>query len=111
MGYEDRYDPDEDFDRWYTIGTSNAVVNWLRSGDDVLELGCATGAMTAALVERGVKVVGIDRVGAWLERAWARGLAGVQLEQADLASFDLDRTFDHVLATNVAHEVPDLDDF
>jgi 2-polyprenyl-3-methyl-5-hydroxy-6-metoxy-1,4-benzoquinol methylase len=67
--------------------------------------------MTVRLVERGVKVLAVDRVEAWLERARARDLTGARFELDDLATFDLGRTFDHVIATNVAHEVPDLGDF
>ena len=109
MGYDDRYDPDADFDRWYTRGTGTAIAAFIRSGDEVLELGCATGAMTADLVAAGATVVGVDRSAPWLERARARGLDGATFEQADIDGLDLGRRFDHVVAANVLHEVPDLD--
>jgi 2-polyprenyl-3-methyl-5-hydroxy-6-metoxy-1,4-benzoquinol methylase len=111
MGYDDRYDPDTDFDRWYTKGTGAAIVRFLRPGQTVLELGCATGAMTAQFVEAGVSVLAVDRSAPYLERARARHLAGVEFVEGDISTLVLDRTFDHVVAANVAHEVPDLPSF
>ncbi|MEY2571715.1 MAG: hypothetical protein QOE63_2065 [Acidimicrobiaceae bacterium] len=107
MGYEDRYDPDTDFDRWYTIGTGAVIARSIAPGDRVLELGCATGLMTMALVERGASVVGVDRVEAWLGRARARALPGTTFAVADLATLDMGSRFDHVVAANVVHEMPD----
>lgn len=107
MGYDDRYDPDADFDRWYTIGTARAIAPWLRTGDAVLELGCATGLMSASFTAAGTTVFGVDRSSAYLERARARGLTGASFEEGDVTAVDLGRTFDHVVVANVAHEVPD----
>lgn len=109
MGYDDRYDPDADFDRWYTRGTGRAIAAFLRPGDEVLELGCATGAMTVAFVAAGATVVGVDRSAPWLERARARRLQGATFQLADIDGLDLGGRFDHVVAANVLHEVPDLD--
>src|SRR5437868_13789151 len=111
MGYDARYDPDADFDRWYTRGTAAAIGRWIKPGDTVLELGCATGAMTAAFVGSGAAVVAVDRSGPYLERARARGLGGVEFLRADIVELRLGRVFEHVVAANVAHEVPDLHAF
>jgi 2-polyprenyl-3-methyl-5-hydroxy-6-metoxy-1,4-benzoquinol methylase len=108
MGYDDRYDPDTDFDRWYTRGTGAAIAGFLHAGDEVLELGCATGAMTADFVARGATVVAIDRSEPWLDRARARGLAGADFQAGDIDELELGRTFDHVVAANVLHEVLDV---
>jgi 2-polyprenyl-3-methyl-5-hydroxy-6-metoxy-1,4-benzoquinol methylase len=111
VGYDDRYDPDTDFDRWYTRGTGDAIAAWIRPGDAVLELGCATGLMTARLADAGASVVAVDRSAAYLDRARGRGLPDVTFVEADIGTLDLGRTFAHVVAANVAHEVPNLDAF
>lgn len=107
MGYDDRYDPDADFDRWYTVGTTRAIAPWLQAGHEVLELGCATGLMTEGLVAAGAVVVGVDRSAAYLRRAADRRLAAATFLEADITDIDLGRRFDHVVAANVAHELPD----
>ena len=107
MTYEDRYDPDTDFDRWYTDATAQAIVAWVRPGDSVLELGCATGRMTAALVAAGATVVGVDHAEAYLDRAEARALVGARFVRSDIVAIDLDDRFDHVILANVVHEVAD----
>lgn len=107
MGYDDRYDPDADFDRWFTVGTGRAIAPWLKPGDEVLELGCATGLMTVTLAEAGAVVVGVDRSEVYLERARARALPQASFLAHDVTTLDLRRTFDHVVLANVAHEVPD----
>lgn len=111
MGYDDRYDPDTDFDRWYTRGTATAIARWIEPAQSVLELGCATGAMTEAIVACGASVTAVDRSEAYLDRARARVAKGVEFLHADIAELALGRTFDHVVAANVAHEVPDLASF
>jgi 2-polyprenyl-3-methyl-5-hydroxy-6-metoxy-1,4-benzoquinol methylase len=108
MLYTDTYDPDTDFDRWHTIATGEALVTWIRPGDEVLELGCATGLMTAQLSAAGARVLAVDHDASYLERTAARGLAGVETLQGDIVATDLDRAFDHVVATNVIHEVDDV---
>jgi SAM-dependent methyltransferase len=103
--YSDLYDPDSDFDAWYTRATAAVIRRELRPGDRVLELGCATGLMTSLLVPAGVSIVAVERSARYFERARARGLAGATFIQAQLASFAPDSQFDHVVATNVLHEL------
>src|SRR3546814_3581288 len=105
MAYDDRYDPDTDFDRWFTVGTGRAISPWIRSGDRVLELGCATGLMSVSLVAAGASVTGVDRSDAYLERARARGIPGAEFLQGEVTDLALGRQFDHVVATNLAQEV------
>jgi SAM-dependent methyltransferase len=74
-------------------------VDWLlgRLGADcrsVLEPGCGSGRVLAALARRGIEAVGIDRSPAMVELARARGLDVVL---ADMTDFDLGRTFDGAL--------------
>ena len=69
---------------------------WLvsRLGSDcrtVLEPGCGSGRMLAALAARGLEVVGIDASQEMLSLAQARGCEAVR---ADMTDFDLGRRFD-----------------
>jgi 2-polyprenyl-3-methyl-5-hydroxy-6-metoxy-1,4-benzoquinol methylase len=105
------YDPDTDFDSWYTRATGAAVARRLQPGDRVLELGCATGLMTASFVAAGATVVGVDRSEVYLRRARARGLDGARFVQGDVEAYDHGGPYDHVVATNLIHELPDPDRF
>ena len=105
--YSSTYDPETDFDRWHTIATSEALTVWIRPGDEVLELGCATGMMTAAMVGAGATVVAVDRSTDYLARLRAKQLAGVDVIEADVEHFSTDGRFDHVVATNLVHELSD----
>jgi SAM-dependent methyltransferase len=57
----------------------------------VADLGCGTGALTAALAPRVRKVVGVDRSASMLQAARRRtdGLGNVELHEADLAQLPL----------------------
>jgi len=110
--YADTYDPDTDFDRHYTLATARSIRERIaeRAGSHprVLELGCATGLMTSAIADGSVAVLGIDRSEAYLERARARGLPDARFELGDLEDLpESAERFDHVLATNVLHELRD----
>jgi 2-polyprenyl-3-methyl-5-hydroxy-6-metoxy-1,4-benzoquinol methylase len=106
--YADTYDPDTDFDRHYTLATAQRIRAHVAAGARVLELGCATGLMTAAIADGSVAVLGVDRSGDYLRRARARGLPRAEFLQGDLEALpDLGADFDHVLATNVLHELAD----
>ena len=109
--YSAIYDPDTDFDARYTMATVRRIGERVAPGDRVLELGCATGLMTAHLADLGARVTGVDRSGAYLDRARARVGERAALVEAGLAEpgwEDLtgDR-FDHVLLCNLVHELPD----
>jgi 2-polyprenyl-3-methyl-5-hydroxy-6-metoxy-1,4-benzoquinol methylase len=107
VGYASRYDPDVDFDRWYTTATGAAIRAWLQPGETLLELGCATGLMSVTFEHAGVDVVGIDREESYLARARGRGLARATFIRGDVEDVGLGRRFDHVVATNIVHEVRD----
>ena len=67
----------------------------------VLDAGCGTGRVAIELARRGVDVVGVDVDGSMLEAA-RRRQPTIEWLQADLATLDLDRSFDLVvLAGNV----------
>lgn len=103
--YSDTYDPDGDFDRWFTLFTGRRIRGWLRPGDRVLELGAATGLMTSVLAEAEVTIDAVDRSRPYLERLEARGLPGVTTRIGDLEALQDSPTYDHVVATNLLHEL------
>ena len=98
--YTTTYDPDLDFDAWYTKATAAIIAPRLLPGQRVLELGCATGLMTSLLASTGASIVGVERSAEYLARARARGLAGATFVGSELATFATDERYDHVLATN-----------
>jgi 2-polyprenyl-3-methyl-5-hydroxy-6-metoxy-1,4-benzoquinol methylase len=107
LDYTEIYDPETDFDARFTLATGRRVARWLRPGDRVLELGCATGLMTGMLAGDGRSVLAVDRSEPYLERLRARRLAGVEALAADLRELGDVGRFDHVVLTSVLHEVDD----
>jgi 2-polyprenyl-3-methyl-5-hydroxy-6-metoxy-1,4-benzoquinol methylase len=105
--YTTTYDPDTDFDAWYTRATAVLIGPQLRRGQSVLELGSATGLMTSLLASDGVTFLCAERSAGYLERARARNLGGVSFVQTELEAFAPAGRFDHVLATNLLHEFDD----
>lgn len=72
----------------------------------VLDLGCGTGQLGAALAEEGRSVAGVDPAGAMLDIARKRpGGERVEWVQADARSIRLDRLFDLVVLTGHAFQV------
>ncbi len=78
-------------------------VTWLleRFGGSVkriLEPGCGSGRLMAALSRRGIEVTGVDRSQTMLDRARRRmealGLPAPRLERGDMATFELGTRFD-----------------
>jgi ubiquinone/menaquinone biosynthesis C-methylase UbiE len=97
--------------RWRTVENSAAyLIPHLRSGHQVLDVGCGPGTITAdlaRLVAPGM-VVGIDNESAPLEsaRADAEGISNVAFAVGDVYQLDYpDGTFDIVHAHQVLHHV------
>jgi 2-polyprenyl-3-methyl-5-hydroxy-6-metoxy-1,4-benzoquinol methylase len=105
--YSDRYDPDTDFDRHYTVATGTRIRRWFRPGDRVLELGCATGLMTSLFAERDVTVDAVERTPTYHRRAAERGLPGVSFHLTDMDDFVPGDRYHHVVAAHVVNELPD----
>ena len=105
--YTTTYDPDRDFDAWYTRATAAIIGPRLHAGQKILELGCATGLMTSLLASSGAAILGVERSTEYLPRARARGLPGVRYVQSDLETFAPEGRIDNVLATNLLHEFDD----
>ncbi|MCF3638485.1 class I SAM-dependent methyltransferase [Rhizobium sp. TRM95111] len=72
----------------------------------VLDLGCGTGALAAALAGAGRRVAGVDPAAAMLAIARARpGAAGVRFVEGDARTVRLGETFDLVALTGHAFQV------
>ncbi len=110
-GYSAIYDPDTDFDARYTRATGARIAARIAPGARVLELGCATGLMSADLAAAGARVTGIDHAETYLRRARARALPGARFVRAALEEPGWEDLvgagFAHVLACNLLHEVDD----
>lgn len=107
--YAQDYDPDRDFDRWYTILAARRIAPLLAPGARILELGSATGAMTSLLAGQDRQITCIERSAAYVAHARARGLAGVTVRHAAIGDpLEGEGRFDAILATNLFHEVPDV---
>ena len=105
--YSGEYDPDQDFDRWYTALTARRLGRFLGDDDTILELGSATGALTKTLVGHGRRIVCVERSAGYVARAQSRAMPGVEIVRCDIEAFSSDLAFDHIVAINVLHEVPD----
>jgi SAM-dependent methyltransferase len=109
--YSAIYDPDADFDSRYTRATGARVATRVAPGDRVLELGCATGLMSAIVAAAGGVVTGLDHSAEYLRRARGRGIPGAVFARADLDAPGWEAAAGgdvaHVLACNVLHEVVD----
>jgi trans-aconitate 2-methyltransferase len=82
------------------------------NGDErVLDAGCGTGRVTAALVERLPRgeVVAVDGSRAMVEAARERLGDRVELRVADLLELELDRPVDAILSTATFHWIADHD--
>jgi len=105
--YSMLYDPDLDFDRWYTILSARRIARSLGFADRILELGSATGLLTQALAGGDRRFVCVERSDRYVSLARARSLPRVRIEHCTIEAFQSEDAFDHVLAINVLHEVED----
>jgi SAM-dependent methyltransferase len=107
--YSAIYDPETDFDRWYTTFTARRIAPQLGDEASILEVGSATGMLTSLLCGGNRRFVCIERSAAYVERARAKRLPGVEIVHASIESAPVRDSFDHVLAINVLHEIPQLE--
>jgi trans-aconitate methyltransferase len=75
----------------------------------VLDLGCGTGELTAALAARGAVVTGIDASDEMLATARARHPT-LTFTTADAQALDYDAAFDAVFSNAALHWMPRMDD-
>ena len=79
----------------------------LRAGDRVLEVGCATGALTSYLAGSGYRVTGLDSSADMITRA-VNDHPGLEFVVGDATSLAYDDdSFDAVVAASVINVVPD----
>jgi trans-aconitate 2-methyltransferase len=83
----------------------------LRGDERVLDAGCGTGRVTAALVERLPRgeVVAVDGSPAMVEEARRRLGGSAEVFTADLLELELDRPVDAILSTATFHWIKDHD--
>ena len=83
----------------------------LTGGEWVLDAGCGTGRVTAALAERLPRghVIAVDGSPAMVEQARARLGDGVDVRVADLLELELDAPVDAILSTATFHWIADHD--
>jgi 2-polyprenyl-3-methyl-5-hydroxy-6-metoxy-1,4-benzoquinol methylase len=105
--YSDRYDPDLHIDRIYSDETAQAIAEWIRPGDRLLEFGSATGRMSERFARAGAVVTGVERSQTYIARAVARTIPDAVFLCGDIVGFQSSIRFDHVTATNVIHELDD----
>jgi SAM-dependent methyltransferase len=71
-------------------------------GERILDLGCGDGTLTAALVEAGAEVIGVDRSAAMVEGARAKGISA---QVGDATALPFVGEFDAVFTNAVLHWV------
>lgn len=86
------------------------LLAWLRpqAGERILDLGCGTGALTAAIAESGAAVEGVDQDAAMLALA-RREHPDLAFRQADGQALCADEPLDAVFSNAAMHWMPDQD--
>ena len=81
---------------------AGAVLDWLapQAGEEILDLGCGDGALTAQLAQAGVRVTGVDASADLLDAAKQLGL-DVQLMDGEALTFE--NQFDAVFSNAALH--------
>ncbi|MFD0776661.1 class I SAM-dependent methyltransferase, partial [Streptomonospora algeriensis] len=77
-----------------------------RPGERILDAGCGTGELAAALADAGAEVVGVDSSPEMIDRARER-FPHLDLRLADLRELDVEPGFDAVLSNAVLHWIPE----
>lgn len=76
-----------------------------RPGEEILDLGCGDGALSAAIEERGARVIGIDASGEMVAAARALGI-DARVMPGEAIAFE--RAFDAVFSNAALHWMADL---
>ncbi|MGZ4611181.1 MAG: class I SAM-dependent methyltransferase [Actinomycetes bacterium] len=94
----------------YVPHFGTAVLDLLdpQAGESIVDLGCGSGELTAAIAARGAHVVGVDSSPEMLDRARER-FPHLELRLADGHEFDVDRPVDAVFSNAALHWMTDPD--
>ena len=79
-----------------------------KSGEQILDLGCGTGVLTAEIAGRGAKVVGIDRSPEMVAQAKSK-FPALKFEVVDATKMKFDGEFDAVFSNAVLHWIPEAE--
>jgi trans-aconitate methyltransferase len=79
-----------------------------KSGENILDLGCGTGTLTAEIAASGAQLVGLDRSASMLEVA-RRKFPNLRFEVGDACSLPFVREFDAVFSNAALHWIPEAD--
>ncbi|NLR57107.1 methyltransferase domain-containing protein [Chitinophaga polysaccharea] len=84
----------------------NSLIDWLQpqAGEQILDLGCGTGELTAQLAQCGAEVTGIDASAAMIQSAHAH-FPDIHFEVADATTFVLPTAFDGIFSNATLHWV------
>jgi SAM-dependent methyltransferase len=90
---------------------ASELVVWLkpRAGEDILDLGCGTGTLTAELARYGAHVVGVDSSPEMIDAAREK-YAELRFEVADGQALAYTSEFDAVFSNAALHWMPRADD-
>ncbi len=79
-----------------------------QSGDQILDLGCGTGQLTAKIADLGAIVAGIDADAKMINKA-QENYPHLKFDVADATNFDVDVPVDAVFSNAVLHWIPQAD--
>lgn len=79
-----------------------------KKGERILDLGCGTGVLTAAIADQGAEVFGIDRSPEMVEQAKSK-FPGLQFAVADATQLSFNGEFDAVFSNAVLHWIPEAE--
>jgi len=94
----------------YVFEYGRAILDLLapRPGEKILDLGCGSGQLTAAIAEAGASVIGLDASPEMLSEA--RGnFPSIDFRLGDAAEFSLDESVDAVFSNATLHWVKNAD--
>lgn len=81
-------------------------LQYTKTGDRVLDLGCGNGALWKILKDKGIKYIGIDNSKDLIERA-RKQYPGVEFQTAEALKIPFpDNSFDKIYCIGVIHHIP-----
>lgn len=86
------------------------LVSWLapQAGERILDVGCGTGQLTAAIAEQGAVVTGLDRAPGMIAQARIN-YPQLSFQLGDITSFTTEEPFDAVFSNAALHWVRDAE--